>query len=132
MINPACIVAANLRINYIAVFQPEVESVWTVLVVWGSLPGDAFARVFDNAPAFGDELHGVNAATVHTRFANLDASPLFLAFIFLRHEYNYRRVTPRLRRLLFVDVRETCNSDRLLASSNIARTSVVLVKSAHF
>ena len=72
MIDPARIVAANLWIDYIPVFQSEIEGVWIVLVIGGCFPQHAFARVFDNASAFGNELHGVNAATVDAGFANLD------------------------------------------------------------
>jgi hypothetical protein len=72
VIDPPRVVTANFWIDYIAVFQPKDESVWTVLVVGGGFPGDAFSRVFDNASAFGNELHRVNAPAVHTGLANLD------------------------------------------------------------
>src|SRR5437867_428055 len=85
MINPARIVAANLRVDYIAVFQPKVESVWTVLVVGSGFPGDAFAFVLDDAPAFWNELHGVNATTVHTGLANFEPYSSMSSFPPCRH-----------------------------------------------
>ena len=85
MIDPARVVAADLRINYIAVFQTEVESVWIVFVVGGCLPSHAFTRVLDNARAFGNELRGIDASTVHARLANLDLYGRRLSFGFLRH-----------------------------------------------
>ena len=54
MIDPARVVTANFWIDYLAVFQTEVESVWIVDVVGSGFPGDAFACVFDDARAFGE------------------------------------------------------------------------------
>src|SRR5206468_9881041 len=85
VIYPACIVTVNLWVDNIAVFQPEVESVWIAVVVRGGFPGDALAGVLDNARAFGNELHGVNAPTVDTRRANLDLHGSISSFAFLRH-----------------------------------------------
>ena len=53
MIDPARVVTANFWIDYLAVFQTEVESVWIVFVVGSGFPGDAFACVFDDTPALG-------------------------------------------------------------------------------
>ena len=85
MIDPACLVTANYWIDYIAVFQAEVESVRIVGVVRRSFPGDAFARVLDDTFAFGNELRGVNAPAVHTGLANFDLDNVFPRFAFLRH-----------------------------------------------
>jgi hypothetical protein len=85
MVDPARVVAANLWIDYIAVFQPEVESVWIVGVVGGAFPGDAFARVFDDAHAFANELPRVNAPTMHSRLANLDLYGRLSSSTFVRH-----------------------------------------------
>ena len=85
MIDPARVITANLWIDYITVFQPEVESVWIVLVVGSGFPGDAFAGVFDDARAFGYELHGVNATAVHAGLANLDLHGPPPSFALLRH-----------------------------------------------
>ena len=65
MVDPARVVAADLRIDYFAAFEAEIECVRIVLIVGSALPGDALAGVFDNAGAFGDELCGVNTATMH-------------------------------------------------------------------
>jgi hypothetical protein len=85
MIDPARVVAADLRIYYLAVFKAEIECVWVVLVVGSGFPGGALAGVFNNASAFGNELSGVNTATVHTRLANLNSYGSFSSFAFLRH-----------------------------------------------
>src|SRR4029434_6986145 len=71
MIDPARIVTANFWIDYITVFQPEVESVRIVGVVGGGFPRDAFACIFDDARTFRNELRGVNAPAMHTGLANL-------------------------------------------------------------
>ena len=73
MVDPARVVAADLWIDYLTVIQAKIECMWIVLVVGSGFPGGALAGVFDNASAFGNELHGVNAATVHTGLANLDS-----------------------------------------------------------
>src|SRR5512132_3338260 len=101
MIDPARVVTANFRINYIAVFQTEVESVRIVVVVGGGFPGDAFACVFDDARAFGNELRGVNAPAVHARLANLDLHGPPPSFAFLRHAQSWNYfwfLTPACRR----------------------------------
>src|SRR5215472_15264461 len=72
MVDPASVVAANLWIDHIAVFQSEVESVRIVGVVGGAFPRDAFARVFDDARALANKLNRVNAPTMHTGLANFD------------------------------------------------------------
>jgi hypothetical protein len=84
MIDPARVVTANFWIDYIAVLQTEVESVWVVQVVGSGFPGDAFACVFDDACAFGYELRGVNAPAVHARLAYLDLHGPPPSFAFLR------------------------------------------------
>jgi hypothetical protein len=56
MIDPARVIAANLWIDYFAVFQAEIERVRVVLVVGSGFPGNALACVFDNASAFGNKL----------------------------------------------------------------------------
>jgi hypothetical protein len=50
------------------------------------------AGVFDDAGAFGDELRGVNAATVHAGLANIDPSDWLSSFGFLRHNRSVRNV----------------------------------------
>ena len=85
MVDPARVVAADLRIDYFAVFETENECVRIILVVGSVLPRDALAGVLDDVGAFGDELGGVNAATVHARLANLDPSGWLSSFGFLRH-----------------------------------------------
>src|SRR6266481_4131577 len=85
MVNPARVVAADLWIDYFAVFQAEIEGVWIVLVVGSGFPGDALSGVFDNASAFGNELRGVNAATVHGGLANFDSYDSISRFALLRH-----------------------------------------------
>ena len=70
MVDPARLVAADLGIDYFAAFEAEIECVRIALVVGSVLPGDALAGVFDDAGAFGDELRGVNAATVHAGTTN--------------------------------------------------------------
>src|ERR1700750_1460270 len=82
---PACIVPANFWINYLAVFQPKVESVWVVVVIGSGFPGDAFASVFDDAPAFGNELCGVNAPAVNIGPPNLDPNGSLPSPVILRH-----------------------------------------------
>src|SRR5260370_41944363 len=85
MVDPARVVAADLRIDYFAAFEAEIECVWIVLDVGSTLPGDALAGVFDNAGALADELRGVNAATVHAGLANIESSGWLSSFGFLRH-----------------------------------------------
>ena len=85
MIDPARVVAANLWIDYFAVFQAEIERVRVVLVVGSGFPGNALACVFDNASAFGNKLRGVNAATVHGGLPNFDSYGSVSRFAFLRH-----------------------------------------------
>src|SRR4029077_13742596 len=65
MVNPARVVAVNLRIDYFTVVQAEVECVRIVLVVGSGFPRHALPCVFDDASAFGNELCGVSAATVY-------------------------------------------------------------------
>ena len=89
MIDPTRVVTANFWINYLAVFQTEVESVWIVHVVGGGFPGDALACVLDDACAFGNELRGVNAPAVHAGLANLDLHDLPRSFAFLRHTQSW-------------------------------------------
>src|ERR1700745_560006 len=131
MIDPARVVTANLWIDYIAVFQSEVESVWIVIVAGGGFPGDAFACVFNDARAFGNEPRGGNAATVHTGFPDLDGGGSLPGFGFLRHTQagiNPWFLSPssgvialilQWRRLFLAGVPETCNSDRSLFSPGI-------------
>ncbi len=88
MVDPARVVAANLWIDYLTVIQAKIECVWVVLVVGSGFPGGAFAGVFDNASAFGNELRSVNAASVHGGLANLDSYGPLLSFAFLRHREN--------------------------------------------
>jgi hypothetical protein len=142
MIDPARVVTANFRIDYIAVFQPEVESVWIVVVVRGGFPGDAFACVFDDARAFGNEVRGVNAPAMHARLANLDLHASLPSFAFLRlaQSWNYfwfltpacGGIDPILqwRRLFYASVPETYNPDRRRASPDIARSPAVRAASA--
>src|SRR5215472_1273004 len=85
MIDPARVVTAHFWINYIAVFQSEVESVRIVGVVRRGLPGHAFACVLDDARAFRNELRGVNAAAMHAGLANFDLHNSLQRFAFLRH-----------------------------------------------
>jgi hypothetical protein len=85
MIDPARVVTASFWIDYIAVFQSEIESVWIVGMVWRSFPGNAFACVLDDACAFGNELRGVNASTVHAGLANFDLHGPLPSSSFLRH-----------------------------------------------
>ena len=85
MIDQARVVTANFRIDYIAVFQSEVESVWIVIVAGSGFPGDAFACVFNDARAFGNELPGVNASAVDSGLANFDLHGAPPRFAFLRH-----------------------------------------------
>ena len=49
VIDPARVVTANFWVNYLAVIQTKVESVWIVGVVGSGFPGDAFACVLDDA-----------------------------------------------------------------------------------
>ena len=70
MVHPARVVAADLRIDYLAAFKAEIECMRIVLLVGSALPGAALAGIFDDAGAFGDELRGVNAATVHAGTTN--------------------------------------------------------------
>jgi len=90
MVDPARVVAADLRIDYFAAFEAEIECVRIVLVVGRVFPGDALAGVFDDAGAFGDELRGVNAVTVDAGLANLDPSGWLSSFGFLRHRVELR------------------------------------------
>jgi len=85
MIDPPRVITANFWINYIAVFQAEVESVWIVVIIGGGFPRNAFACVFDDAFAFANELRGVNASTMHSRLANLDLHCPLPGFAFLHH-----------------------------------------------
>ena len=85
MVDPARVVAANLWIDYFAVFEAEIERVRVVFVVGSGFPGNALACVFDNASAFGNKLRGVNAAAVHGRLANFDSYDSVSRFAFLRH-----------------------------------------------
>src|ERR1700730_2683987 len=85
MVDPARIIAADLCIDYFAVFQAKIECVRVVVVVGSSFPGNTLAGIFDNARAFGNELRGVNTATVHTGFANLDPSGSLSNLALLRH-----------------------------------------------
>ena len=41
MVDPARVVAANLRIDYFAVVEAKIECVWIVVAVGGSFPRDA-------------------------------------------------------------------------------------------
>src|SRR4029450_4405080 len=84
MIDPARVVTANLWIDDVAIFQPEVESVWIVGVVGGRFPWDGLPLVFDDAGAFGNDLRGVNAPTVNTGLANFDLHRSLSTFVFLR------------------------------------------------
>jgi hypothetical protein len=85
MIDPTRVVAANLWIDYLPVFQAKIECVWIVLVVRSSFPRNTLARVFDNASAFWNELHSVNAATVHAGVANFDLYASLSGVPLLRH-----------------------------------------------
>ena len=85
MIDPARVVTANFWIDYIAVFQSEVESVWIVGIIRRGFPGDAFARVLDDARAFRYGLRGVNTPAVHTGLANFDLHGSLPSSCFLRH-----------------------------------------------
>src|SRR5262249_19135926 len=73
------------RINYVAVFHAEVESVWIVGIIRRGFPGDAFACVLDDACAFGNELRGVNAPAVHAGLPNLDLDGSLPSSCFLCH-----------------------------------------------
>lgn len=88
MVDPARVVAPDLWIDYFAVFQAKVERVWIVLVVGSGFPGHPFAGVFDNTSAFGNELHGVNAAPVYAGLADRDSYSSLSTFEFLRHGEN--------------------------------------------
>src|SRR5206468_10315572 len=85
MIDPARVVTANFWIDYIAVFQTEVESVWIVVVVGSGFPRDAFACVFDDTRAFGNELRGINAPAGHIGLADRDLYRPRPRLAFLRH-----------------------------------------------
>jgi hypothetical protein len=85
MIDPARVVTANFRIDYLAVFQTEVESVRIVFVIGSGFPGDALAHLLENSRAFGNELCGVNAPAVHTGRTNLDLYGSLPSFAFLCH-----------------------------------------------
>src|SRR5438874_9101795 len=131
MIDPARVVTANFWIDYIAVFQTEVESVWIVVVIGSGFPGDAFACVLDDPRAFGYELRGVNAPAVHARLANVDLHGPPPSFAFLRHaqSWNYFLVLKsacdgidpilQSRRLFYAGVPETYNSDRPPHTDNL-------------
>src|SRR5262249_24853261 len=54
MVDPARVVAADLRIDHLSVIQSKNEGMWIVLVVGSSFPGGPLASVFDNASAFRD------------------------------------------------------------------------------
>src|SRR5690349_4959009 len=90
MIDPARIVTANFRIDYVAVFQSEVESVW-IVVVWCSFPRGAFACVLNDARALANELRGVNAPAVHAGLANFDLNVQPPRCAFLRHAHSLER-----------------------------------------
>ena len=85
MVDPARVVAPNQWINYLAVIQAKIECMWVVLDVGSGFPCSAFAGVFDNAGAFRNKLHGVNAPTVHTGLAYLDLDRSLSSFLFFRH-----------------------------------------------
>ena len=85
MIDPARVVTANFWIDYLAVIQTEVESVWIVGVVGSGFPGDALAGVLDDTRAFGNELRGINTPAVHAGLANLYLYGSLPSFAFLRH-----------------------------------------------
>lgn len=85
MVDPARVVPPNQRINYLAVIQAKIKCMWVVLDVGSGFPCGALARVFDNARAFRNELHGVNAPTVHTGLAYLDLDRSLSSFLFFRH-----------------------------------------------
>ncbi len=91
MIDPARVVTANFWIDYLAVIQTEVESVWIVFVVGSGFPGDAFTCVFDDSRPFGNELSGVNTPAVHAGFANFELHGAPPSFPFLCHAqfWNY-------------------------------------------
>lgn len=95
MIDPARIVAADLWINDFAVFQSEVESVWIVFVIGRIFPGDAFARVFDDARTFGNRAHGINSVTMHTGPANLDFNGSLSSFDFHCRSGGVSRCAPQ-------------------------------------
>jgi hypothetical protein len=85
MVDPARVVAANLWIDYFAVFEAKIEGVRVVFVVGSVSPGNALAGIFDNASAFANEVRGVNAATVHGGLANFDSYGTVSRFASLRH-----------------------------------------------
>jgi hypothetical protein len=85
MIDPARVVTANFWIDYLAVIQTEIESVWIVFVVGSGFPRDAFTCVFDDTPAFGNEFRSVNTPAVHVGFANFELHGAPPTFAFLCH-----------------------------------------------
>ena len=85
MVDPARVVAANLWIDYFAVFEAEIEGVRVVFVVGSGFPGNALAGVFDNGSAFANEMRGINAATVHGGLPNFDSHGSVSRFAFLHH-----------------------------------------------
>jgi hypothetical protein len=85
MVDAARVVAANLWIDYFAVFKAEIEGVRVVFVVGSGFPGNALAGVFDNASAFANEMRGINAATVHGGLPNFDSYGSVSRFAFIRH-----------------------------------------------
>src|SRR4030095_8694372 len=88
MVDPARVVAANLRIDHLAVFQAKIERVWIVLVIGSGFPRHALPGVFDNAGAFGNKLHRVDTVAVHTGLANFDPYGSLATFALLRHRGN--------------------------------------------
>jgi hypothetical protein len=85
MVDPARVVPPNQWIDYLTVIQAKIECVWIVLDVGSGFPCGPFTGVFDNARAFGNKLHGVDAATVHTGLAYLDLDCCLSSFLFFRH-----------------------------------------------
>ena len=85
MVDPARVVAPNQWINYLAVIQAKIECMRIVLVIGSGFPCSPFAGVFDNAGALPNELHGINAATVHAGFIDLDLDRSFSSFLLFRH-----------------------------------------------
>src|SRR4029453_6822462 len=85
MVDPSRRVSTDLGVDYLAVIEAEIECVRIVLVVRSAVPGDALAGVLDDAGALGNELGGVNTATVHAGFANFGPSSWLSSPGFFRH-----------------------------------------------
>ena len=85
VVDPARVVATDLWVDYLTVIQPKIECMRIVLVVGSGFPGGAFPGVFDNASSLRNELHGINAATVHAGLADLEPCGSLSSFMFLRH-----------------------------------------------